>query len=51
MSPDGKQSAEPKVLGHLSHKPECGNEEYENWVERDDFIRFLQAIPRAADKA
>jgi hypothetical protein len=38
-----------KQLAHLSHKPEYGSEGYKNWVEQDDFVRFLQAIPRASD--
>lgn len=36
-------------LDRLSHKPEYGSEEYKNWVEQDDFVRFLQAIPSATD--
>jgi hypothetical protein len=33
----------------LSHKPEYGSKEYKNWVEQDDFVRFLQAIPTVTD--
>lgn len=36
-------------LDRLSHKPEYGSKEYKNWVEQDDFVRFLQAIPGATD--
>ncbi len=36
-------------LGRLSHKPEYGSEEYKNWVEQDDFVHFLQAIPSGTD--
>jgi hypothetical protein len=38
-----------KQLARLSHKPEYGSEEYRNWVEQDDFVHFLQAIPSATD--
>jgi hypothetical protein len=38
-----------KELAHLSHKPEYGSEEYKNWIDQDDFVHFLQAIPSATD--
>lgn len=33
----------------LSYKPEYGTDEYKNWIEQEDFIGFLQTIPKAAD--
>lgn len=36
-------------LERLSHKPEYGSEEYKNWIEQDDFVRFLQTIPGMTD--
>jgi hypothetical protein len=38
-----------KQLARLSHKPDNGSEKYKNWVEQDDFVHFLQAIPSATD--
>lgn len=38
-----------KQLGQLSVKPEYGSPEYKSWVEQDDFIRFLQAMPRRSE--
>jgi hypothetical protein len=32
-------------LARLSHKPEHGSEKYKNWIEQDDFVRFLQPLP------
>lgn len=29
----------------LSKKPEFGSNEYTKWVEQDDFVQFLQAVP------
>jgi len=32
-------------LARLSQKPEFGGQEYKNWIEQDDFVRFLQTLP------
>jgi hypothetical protein len=38
-----------KQLAHLSQKPEYGSEKYKNWVEQDDFVRFLQTLASLND--
>jgi hypothetical protein len=32
-------------IATLSQKPEFSSDEYKKWVEQDDFIQFLQALP------
>jgi hypothetical protein len=38
-----------KQLDHFSRKPELGSREYENWLEQDDFVRFLQGLPSSTN--
>lgn len=32
-------------IATLSQKPELGSDEYKKWVEQDDFVQFLRAVP------
>jgi hypothetical protein len=36
----------PTQFGQLSVKPEHGTSKYKKWIEQDDFVCFLQTIPR-----
>jgi hypothetical protein len=33
-------------ITNLSQKPAFGSDEYKKWVEQDEFVQFLRAVPR-----